>query len=89
MARQRIFSTIINNEKLYVKSYRKANAVRFLNKIDRDVTVEKKDVYIETIIDPSIKVINELYPELIKPKQEDPKDNKYFNMFNNNDVLYL
>jgi hypothetical protein len=82
MARQRIYSTIINNEKLYVKSYRKANAIRFFNKMDRYITVKNHDVFVETSIDPSIKVVDELYPELIKSKEVDSKDNKYFNMFN-------
>lgn len=82
MAQQKIYSTIINGDKIYVKAYRKVNAIRFFNKfIKKPIKITKDNVNVETNIDPLTKIYDELYPKLIQTKKVDDKDNKYYNMF--------
>lgn len=81
MAQQKIYSAIINNEKIYVKAYKKQNAIRFFNKKYKNINITKKDVNIEKTIDGLSKIYDELYPELKKGKKNYGRDNKYYNMF--------
>lgn len=76
--RKKIYSAKINDEIMYVKTYRKSNALRFFKKRDRSIL--REDVSIIDKVDSSIKVIDELYPEFIE-KNVNSEEGKYYNMF--------
>lgn len=77
--KKNIYSADVNNQTLYVKSYRKLNAFKFFKKMDD--SIQKKDVIKTNKLDPSIKVIEELYPEYVDNKKESIDKGKYYNMF--------
>lgn len=77
--KKKIFYAKANNSKIYVKSYRKLNAFKFFKKVDKSITYN--DVSVVDKLDPSIKVVEELYPEFIDVNKT--LDNgKYYEMFN-------
>ncbi|MFW6243026.1 MAG: hypothetical protein ACOC2W_02610 [bacterium] len=77
---KKIFSAKLDNDLIYIKSYRKSNALRFLKKRDSSISPSDISIVNKNNINPSIRIIDELYPELVDKKQTFD-GGKYYNMF--------